>query len=113
MPCDTALETAPVTAPCSTLLPILPNRSRPSAPMPPLTPAEMAARATLFQLNLSWMPVARPTPCETTLPITAAPMPPRTPPKVAGRSEEHMSELQSRQYLVCRLLLEKKNNPLI
>src|SRR3712207_8623982 len=27
---------------------------------------------------------------------------------VAGRSEEHTSELQSRQYLVCRLLLEKK-----
>src|SRR3712207_8968818 len=26
-----------------------------------------------------------------------------------GRSEEHTSELQSRQYLVCRLLLEKKN----
>src|SRR3712207_7410817 len=30
---------------------------------------------------------------------------------VALRSEEHTSELQSRQYLVCRLLLEKKNNP--
>src|SRR5947209_14313416 len=30
--------------------------------------------------------------------------PPRT------RSEEHTSELQSRQYLVCRLLLEKKKN---
>src|SRR3712207_8730276 len=29
------------------------------------------------------------------------------PPSVA-RSEEHTSELQSRQYLVCRLLLEKK-----
>src|SRR5947209_8520307 len=29
-----------------------------------------------------------------------------TPP--AARSEEHTSELQSRQYLVCRLLLEKK-----
>src|SRR3712207_7573073 len=28
------------------------------------------------------------------------------------RSEEHTSELQSRQYLVCRLLLEKKINPL-
>src|SRR5258707_11447194 len=29
-----------------------------------------------------------------------------------GRSEEHTSELQSRQYLVCRLLLEKKKkNP--
>src|SRR3712207_8996873 len=30
------------------------------------------------------------------------------PPRV--RSEEHTSELQSRQYLVCRLLLEKKKN---
>src|SRR5438445_7468556 len=33
-----------------------------------------------------------------------------TRPRVAYRSEEHTSELQSRQYLVCRLLLEKKNN---
>src|SRR3712207_8356086 len=38
------------------------------------------------------------------------------PPHLAGvgagqaRSEEHTSELQSRQYLVCRLLLEKKKN---
>src|SRR3712207_7938486 len=31
-------------------------------------------------------------------------------PPAVGRSEEHTSELQSRQYLVCRLLLEKKNN---
>src|SRR2546429_1206563 len=30
-----------------------------------------------------------------------------------GRSEEHTSELQSRLHLVCRLLLEKKNNRLI
>src|SRR3712207_7171685 len=29
------------------------------------------------------------------------------------RSEEHTSELQSRQYLVCRLLLEKKKNTLV
>src|SRR3712207_8193546 len=29
-------------------------------------------------------------------------------PHVGRRSEEHTSELQSRQYLVCRLLLEKK-----
>src|SRR3712207_8772705 len=29
-------------------------------------------------------------------------------PSSVGRSEEHTSELQSRQYLVCRLLLEKK-----
>src|SRR3712207_8980265 len=30
--------------------------------------------------------------------------------RAATRSEEHTSELQSRQYLVCRLLLEKKKN---
>src|SRR5258707_12025347 len=32
----------------------------------------------------------------------------RAPRPKSGRSEEHTSELQSRQYLVCRLLLEKK-----
>src|SRR3712207_9109320 len=32
------------------------------------------------------------------------------PTILVARSEEHTSELQSRQYLVCRLLLEKKNN---
>src|SRR3712207_7963390 len=31
---------------------------------------------------------------------------------INSRSEEHTSELQSRQYLVCRLLLEKKKNTL-
>src|SRR5438445_9987440 len=31
-------------------------------------------------------------------------------PRRAARSEEHTSELQSRQYLVCRLLLEKKKS---
>src|SRR3712207_8863457 len=31
-------------------------------------------------------------------------------PHQPDRSEEHTSELQSRQYLVCRLLLEKKKN---
>src|SRR3712207_8247401 len=36
---------------------------------------------------------------------TSTAYPRRSPP----RSEEHTSELQSRQYLVCRLLLEKKN----
>src|SRR3712207_8573323 len=37
---------------------------------------------------------------------------PRSPPGAAPlhRSEEHTSELQSRQYLVCRLLLEKKQS---
>src|SRR3712207_7822444 len=39
-------------------------------------------------------------------PIKATPA-----PRPVDRSEEHTSELQSRQYLVCRLLLEKKNRP--
>src|SRR3712207_8891427 len=39
--------------------------------------------------------------------LRAAGRPPRVP-RHAPRSEEHTSELQSRQYLVCRLLLEKK-----
>src|SRR5258707_11985027 len=40
---------------------------------------------------------------------TAARRPPRPAAAAARhRSEEHTSELQSRQYLVCRLLLEKK-----
>src|SRR3712207_7592327 len=33
-----------------------------------------------------------------------------SPAATRQRSEEHTSELQSRQYLVCRLLLEKKQN---
>src|SRR3712207_8042740 len=33
-------------------------------------------------------------------------------PPPGSRSEEHTSELQSRQYLVCRLLLEKKKTTL-
>src|SRR3712207_7440770 len=34
-------------------------------------------------------------------------------PLLGLRSEEHTSELQSRQYLVCRLLLEKKKKDLV
>src|SRR3712207_8899574 len=42
-------------------------------------------------------------------PGRGAQRPPAAPPEGGrGRSEEHTSELQSRQYLVCRLLLEKK-----
>src|SRR3712207_1172101 len=36
-------------------------------------------------------------------------VPEEVAPSLLLRSEEHTSELQSRQYLVCRLLLEKKN----
>src|SRR3712207_8461290 len=41
----------------------------------------------------------------TTAPMAATPSSPAT----RARSEEHTSALQSRQYIVCRLLLEKKN----
>src|SRR3712207_8284158 len=41
-------------------------------------------------------------------PTDAPPRPGGHGSRCARRSEEHTSELQSRQYLVCRLLLEKK-----
>src|SRR3712207_8330152 len=48
-------------------------------------------------------------------PAADAPQHPNTStpqhPSRRPRSEEHTSELQSRQYLVCRLLLEKKKHP--
>src|SRR3712207_8920944 len=40
----------------------------------------------------------------------AVPLVERVPARGEDRSEEHTSELQSRQYLVCRLLLEKKKH---
>src|SRR5438445_6398668 len=57
---------------------------------------------TLFRSGVAW---AR----KSSTPLSAA-----MAAAVSGlspvRSEEHTSELQSRQYLVCRLLLEKKKN---
>src|SRR3712207_7647028 len=41
-------------------------------------------------------------------PSRLSPLTTHSPRMSPGRSEEHTSELQSRQYLVCRLLLEKK-----
>src|SRR3712207_7297183 len=41
-------------------------------------------------------------------PVSAAAVAPSEREAVSRRSEEHTSELQSRQYLVCRLLLDKK-----
>src|SRR3712207_8804560 len=52
------------------------------------------------------------TPFSTPARSTTTPPPWRAAPRASSRrsrrSEEHTSELQSRQYLVCRLLLEKK-----
>src|SRR3712207_8681048 len=74
---------------------------------------------TLFR---SWLPEARRYPLPPTLypPLSSGRRRPRCAPPAGvllrrvpddhARSEEHTSELQSRQYLVCRLLLEKKHN---
>src|SRR3712207_8396792 len=88
-------------------------------------------RSTLFPytaLFRSWVPALRAPPepprmpplerfplerRRTSPPRQAPPDPPQGPACAAladARSEEHTSELQSRQYLVCRLLLEKKNH---
>src|SRR5947209_9334793 len=58
-------------------------------------------RSTLFPYTTLFR-----SPCGRSSPRRSATRPAPTPP-AAGRSEEHTSELQSRQYLVCRLLLEK------
>src|SRR3712207_7486811 len=50
-------------------------------------------------------PTPAPTPC---WPSSRRSTTPRRSTWPCSRSEEHTSELQSRQYLVCRLLLEKK-----
>src|SRR3712207_7556313 len=49
---------------------------------------------------------------ESSLPLAGRADSGRSPERGGGRSEEHTSELQSRQYLVCRLLLENKKRPL-
>src|SRR3712207_8102415 len=71
---------------------------------------------TLFRSPPATRPISPTTACAGTRPwsSTAPPAtcstPPSRLPSNATRSEEHTSELQSRQYLVCRLLLEKKKN---
>src|SRR3712207_7094948 len=76
--------------------------------LPPDTPAPLD---DLLRRCLAPDPAHRPTPlqvAEALEPLVAA-LPTRMVLSRKGRSEEHTSELQSRQYLVCRLLLEKKN----
>src|SRR3712207_8823984 len=81
---------------------------------------------TLFRSRRVARPPRRPPGTRPSRPSASAPAAPRrgiasscgSPPAEATdaspgaeeRSEEHTSELQSRQYLVCRLLLEKKKN---
>src|SRR6476620_12073264 len=65
-------------------------------------------RSTLFPYTtLFRSPAPRPSPAAANEP-GIPPVRPRARTWPARRSEEHTSELQSRKYLVCRLLLEKK-----
>src|SRR5690606_41777648 len=54
-------------------------------------------------------PPPAPPPCSELPPFPDLDDPATAPPLPPDRSEEHTSELQSRENLVCRLLLEKKN----
>src|SRR3712207_7295335 len=75
---------------------------------------------TLFRSRFTRNPVPAPISVSCTRPSAAVSAPPTASTSIAligtssrlgpSRSEEHTSELQSRQYLVCRLLLEKKKN---
>src|SRR3712207_7196882 len=68
-------------------------------------------RSTLFPYTTLFRspPAAPVETVERVAPPRPAPVPPPPETRPADRrSEEHTSELQSRQYLVCRLLLEKK-----
>src|SRR3712207_6888678 len=72
-------------------------------------------RSTLFPYTTLFRSRPARGPCRCRCSSSAARRGRGTPPCSAPRrsrtrSEEHTSELQSRQYLVCRLLLEKKNN---
>src|SRR5258707_11684183 len=71
-------------------------------------------RSTLFPyttLFRSRWPSGAPPPPRRTYRSPCTCGPPRIGRPAGLRSEEHTSELQSRQYLVCRLLLEKKKTP--
>src|SRR3712207_7536013 len=71
---------------------------------------------TLFRssiIDAPSLPARRPVGSSTPMIVSTTVPEPRVPTRTvwpigSSRSEEHTSELQSRQYLVCRLLLEKK-----
>src|SRR5258707_6691065 len=90
-------------------------RRPPRSPLFPSTTL-FRSRITAAAAMPSCWPAFRKISCATSSPVSATrmtclPNPARRSLVIVGaRSEEHTSELQSRQYLVCRLLLEKKKN---
>ena len=70
------------------------------ASLPPLPPLQTVESSLLPEIQPNYRPNRIPDLMDT----------PGKKHKGKNRSEEHTSELQSRQYLVCRLLLEKKKH---
>src|SRR3712207_6966607 len=68
----------------------------------------LCASCTARQVSSAESAVGRLSTSATTSPSGPARVTTHRSTSTPGRSEEHTSELQSRQYLVCRLLLEKK-----
>src|SRR5690606_41506493 len=103
---------APVPSPVCSLSPA-PLFSTPAAP-PDISPLSLHDALPISARRQARRPGRRTRPGRAPPPCTPAPAPvpsrcrsaPPAPP--ATRSEEHTSELQSRENLVCRLLLEKK-----
>src|SRR3712207_7632126 len=89
--------------PRSTLFPYT-TLFRSSAHRPCLSAGDRLASASSRPLGRARVPL--PAIC----PLSRKPHQPCAWWGFCARSEEHTSELQSRQYLVCRLLLEKKKN---
>src|SRR3712207_7737470 len=94
--------------------PISPTRSAFDVLHMPVTTAPNAlASCTAYDPTPPAAPIMRTFCSGWSLPASRRPLSavtPETGTAAACRSEEHTSELQSRQYLVCRLLLEKKKN---
>src|SRR5258708_29555450 len=69
-------------------------------------------RSTLFPYTTLFRSICLPSaPSCSPPPGLKSTRPPKSEPLTGKRSEEHTSELQSPDHLVCRLLLEKKNPP--
>src|SRR3712207_8052627 len=86
-------------------------RRPPRSTLFPYTTLFRSCRKTYWSgvTETSWWAFTEPaTPARKAPPANANSFSPKTFTPIASRSEEHTSELQSRQYLVCRLLLEKK-----
>src|SRR3712207_8939436 len=100
-------------------------RRPPRSTLFPYTTLFRSVRRKVAPLPRPWLAASRRPPCSSASERAIDRPRPRPPKfrvicssacskawKILGRSEEHTSELQSRQYLVCRLLLEKKKNTL-